>query len=941
MARDAIQQLLNELLAGVIDDSAAGQMASGMLAPFMRLASNWLTNSLTTGTKADILLTDILDNPTLTSAIQSTGSSLQYADTFGRAVSDITSKFQEDTTASFFRALGYSEPRARHERYSLLGQALHMGSGLLGKSTWEPGFRTIGNALHSRRYWMETADGVPEDIAAQVAGGESLLQAVHKSFLNKEYGRLSMQDVGNVVQRAVDTGAFDRYQEITDLGDQTVSRVDRISGKIKSTSKFMERLKDVFSGDLSQLLTTMDQVFGGNALNMSEGRLGRITKAMQHMALITGTSEKSWREMGAIGYQYIAPHGGTTGMGAAMANTMAYYNAAGISVDGLTKSEYTASVMASMANQAIQGEPRLLAAAYRAANDAAKASGGKELDFREFVTTLRNGDGTITREALLSSIDKSVAAQYGSSEATAKNRHIIAGNYIDSAETTKAMEEYDVFGELQRSKAVELDTARQSLVINAINNLEGISATQKSVAISRLSDLYKVTPEGGSGLDNKAVQGIMRKAVLESLPEELRNNKDILAQLNSAQIVWQRDFSGISASIMPGATSKSVEQFMISSRKAVEASKRKLMIDEYSTLFTEERLKQWRGARGFEGLVQNALGLGEGEAMTLAQGLASWSGIDMNMFKTPTKAVKSEFVRQAALSGKSLTDEQKSAIMGAESFDTLEQVVKSAGFTDDEYTEIFGTSYRTMLRNTEAKYSAALTDSILPFVPKVPAGSSVETAKKLTSEQFVQWSAVRAAIEKNEPDATKLLTAYADKYGSVLREDTKTILQHVRDNPSELSYLLLDKSDKTRKDWERGILETTKIKASFADIFEQNEQGKLTAKGTEAQNAFIKLGRELRYDDDNRALVLKAIKSGNIQDLGKATEKYSERFQELQKILKVGDTTAGDGAITDDTRQAVAQMVESVVNIGAGPLDMVRSILDGLKSMVFKVEVNK
>lgn len=146
-----------------------------------------------------------------------------------------------------------------------------------------------------------------------------------------QYGGLRGGEVGTVVAEMARTGG----------GKFRGGDVGTLSASIKDMSQAMGTMKELFQGDLPQLMDKLNSIFGVSAMGTFGGKqIQAKLLQMKHTARITGVSMEAMAEMSGVSRQYSMSVGGTGWGGESVARTMANMFGTGASMSYINEEEF-------------------------------------------------------------------------------------------------------------------------------------------------------------------------------------------------------------------------------------------------------------------------------------------------------------------------------------------------------------------------------------------------------------------------------------------------------------------------------------------------------------------------------------------------------------------------------------------------------------------------
>lgn len=365
---DQLSAMLTQLLAGAVDDSTAGG-ALKMFGPMIQQALSTGINGI-----VDSAI-DARDKNGNKIKLSNYSRGKNYVDAaYQTRLRDIAGTkgfiskledIQRDTVVrSAFKALGYSDKAAE--------DALTTGDGFIAKALYlaldkgETGraYNQI-NAAIARRFDLMDAGESSEakKIKARKDYTKKIIGDISDDFFRRvEFGSSTLSDISELTSKLVGTGKYDNISGDTDK----ISK--KLRKELKAYNEAFDSLRSVFEGDFKQTVAHVDRLTGGSVMSLSSTQLKQTADLYQHVALVTGVSDKKLLTLAQTMY--------TQGVSQAGGDERFASNAAAMSAYLLTSREITSygasqvgmeRLSAHIAGKiAASGENRDLATAYTA-----------------------------------------------------------------------------------------------------------------------------------------------------------------------------------------------------------------------------------------------------------------------------------------------------------------------------------------------------------------------------------------------------------------------------------------------------------------------------------------------------------------------------------------------------------------------------------------------
>lgn len=557
--RDPIAFGIEELL----EQSGLGAMAP-MVLQFVPLLKMMGLNALTGTNRSRFKASDFLQSGSVTSLVQRKFRNREFSNIYGDLTEEMEEGFNRQVAEGVFKAFGYSEANARVAADGNLGRMISKLADF-GNPRKE-GLASLTSALYSRRNMFKVGNGLLESYVSQAHGGRRIIRELTKAFDDREFGRMTFSEVGDVASKLIRTGQFDITTEQAETPDAktkttTNARIDRLKGRITSYSSSLDRLKDVIDGDMSKVLDSMDKLFGGTTIAMSAAKLEKITSSMQHAALITGVDAKTIAQNAGLGYSYIASVGGTQGMGVRMGIEASYYTQNLPSDARLSKDEMRSATLMALANTTRSQESRSLATAYVLWRQNQKE--GADTSMQAFMKTFEGKP--VNNQTLMESARASIGARY--TGATPDQITAVYATVAQSEEVLDVEETEKIGSVLLESKVDSLRKARERS-LNALHESYRAASGTKS-----LSDFRKEVA-GADGLNRSDV---MLKNFMQ-LSRGLRGEAGLVENASS-RFNYMRAFE---QQVLGTATGRQAQELMRSTEQGKRLRQQQLYINELS-----------------------------------------------------------------------------------------------------------------------------------------------------------------------------------------------------------------------------------------------------------------------------------------------------------------------------------------------------------------------
>ena len=547
----------------LLEQSGLGAMAP-MVLQFVPLLKMMGLNALTGTNKSSFKASDFLQRGSVTSLVQRKFRNREFSSMYGDLTEEMEEGFNRQVAEGVFKAFGYSEANARVAADGNLGRMISRLADF-GNPRKE-GLASLTSALYSRRNLFKVDNGLLESYVSQAHGDRRIIRELTKAFDDREFGRMTFSEVGDVASKLIRTGQFDITTEQAETPDAktkttTNARIDRLKGRIKSYSSSLDRLKDVIDGDMSKVLDSMDKLFGGTTIAMSAAKLEKITSSMQHAALITGVDAKTIAQNAGLGYSYIASVGGTQGMGVRMGIEASYYTQNLPSDAWLSKDEMRSATLMALANTTRSQESRSLATAYVLWRQ--NQQKGADTSMQAFMKTFEGKP--VNNQTLMESARASIGTRYKG--ATPDQITAVYATVAQSEEVLDVEETEKIGSVLLESKVDSLRKARESS-LNALYESYSASGGKKS-----LSD-FKKEVAGADGLNRSDV---MLKNFMQ-LSRGLRDEAGLVENASS-RFNYMRAFE---QQVLGTATGRQAQELMRSTEQGRRLRQQQLYINELS-----------------------------------------------------------------------------------------------------------------------------------------------------------------------------------------------------------------------------------------------------------------------------------------------------------------------------------------------------------------------
>lgn len=547
----------------LLEQSGLGAVAP-MVLQFVPLLKMMGLNALTGTNQSRFKASDFLQRGSVTSLVQRKFRNREFSNMYGDLTEEMEEGFNRQVAEGVFKAFGYSEANARVAADGNLGRMISKLADF--GNPRKAGLASLTSALYSRRNMFKVDDGLLESYVSQAHGGRRIIRELTKAFDDREFGRMTFSEVGDVASKLIRTGQFDittAQAETPDAKTNTTtnSRIDRLKGRIKSYSSSLDRLKDVIDGDMSKVLDSMDKLFGGTTIAMSAAKLEKITSSMQHAALITGVDAKTIAQNAGLGYSYIASVGGTQGMGVRMGIEASYYTQNLPSDARLSKDEMRSATLMALANTARSQESRSLATAYVLWRQNQKE--GADTSMQAFTKTFEGKP--VNNQTLMESARASIGARYAG--ATPDQITAVYATVAQSEEVLDVEETEKMGSVLLESKVDNLRKARESS-LNALYESYSAAGGKKTLAD------FKKEVAGADGLNRSDV---MLKNFMQ-LSRGLSNEAGLIENASS-RFNYMRAFE---QQVLGTATGRQAQELMRSTEQGKRLRQQQLYINELS-----------------------------------------------------------------------------------------------------------------------------------------------------------------------------------------------------------------------------------------------------------------------------------------------------------------------------------------------------------------------
>jgi hypothetical protein len=468
--------MLEQLLGEIFNQSGLGAV-SPLLLQFMpalkALALDKITDTAGNPISAARLA---LHNGSTSGLLERTITGAEKSSMYGSALTKASDDFTARATEGLFRGLGYSPTAAKVAAGGNLGRMISGGLDFFGMNNpYKSGTSEIASALYSRRHVLTTSpQGDQESLVSQAHSGRRILRGLTDAYAAGEFGRMGFAEVGGLASRLIQTGALDAASVGTGGID---SRVARLKGQIKTYSSSLDRLRDIVGTDMSKVLDSMDKLFGGTTVAMSSVKLEKITKSMQHAALITGTNAQALAQNAALGYSYIADIGGTQGTGVRMGLEASYYTSALPSDARLSKDDMRSATLMAMANAERSGESKNLAIAYVAWKQAQKK--GSDTSMKSFLADFNSKNKEMTNDSLIASAYSSIKERFGNGITESQASGVFSS--ISQSEEVLDVQETEQLGSIINDRKIsKLIDARKKDLTRMFERSSGLKAKYKT-----------------------------------------------------------------------------------------------------------------------------------------------------------------------------------------------------------------------------------------------------------------------------------------------------------------------------------------------------------------------------------------------------------------------------------------------------------------------------
>lgn len=632
------------------DGPQLGGIAGLLQSPYAQMAIEWLMDSLTSGRGSLLKYSNFTRGRSLEYNFNRAATNTLQAQMFGYRMQEQSEWMAQQLVAGAYKALGYGEESAQYQAAKTGMAPVVWGIDNFLGDQWNNGLETMYSAAFGRRAYESSNNNYARMTTDYRQLGDTLLK-MH--YQQGRFGSASFDEVGAIAANLIGSGRYDTiggaggriatYNEKGEMvgrdgrvlseknkadleeieqvrnGDKegtgfwtkdasgkdvVTTRADVIAGDVRAYSKALTKLQDVIGGDMTEVLDTLDKLFGSNATALSPERLNNVTDSLRQSMTATGMSLQQVATMAGTAFSYIAPYGGSETQGLQMANTASYYLGAGINVEGVKSDVYGSALLQYQGNRITNGDARWMAVAYQAYADKNNLNVHDKATYSKFIDALGNTPMTA------GNLHKWAQETTGFGEA-------YFNAVSNNDETTKLIGEFGFTMDMMQQDTEKVQKKREAsfgTLLTDVNKKLGVGKKIKSI-----SDLV-----GGNIMelnDTQVFENVYKNATAAGMSRE-----------------QARVFAGDAARMMR-STAKSVfynmsdgeaVQTVINSRKAQQARTQLLYQEQLKDLYGDAADKLGESGRqgGFGGVVQELMkDRAPGEAANFAEILMATVGI--------------------------------------------------------------------------------------------------------------------------------------------------------------------------------------------------------------------------------------------------------------------------------------------------------------------------
>ena len=293
----------------------------------------------------------------------------------GNPLSQVSDEIRKVTATNINRMLGYGpiEARAATDEKNYVQDFL---VSMLVDSKLKRASNQITDALYNRSVEWDpsavfTAPSSQEFPRARnyLTAGGVLLQEVLGGAARGDFGGMSMEDVGTVARRMINTGGFDFNGDFIKPSSKQSpgnieSRVQRFTSDLNQYTHAINALQDVINGPVSDLLDSFEKLTGSKLTATTTGRVDALSYAMRNVMRQGVIDAHGLASLTSTQYGFIAPFGGTLMQASAAATATAAALSYGVGIEGLNDLELGTALAHDNARRFANGTQRAVATAY-------------------------------------------------------------------------------------------------------------------------------------------------------------------------------------------------------------------------------------------------------------------------------------------------------------------------------------------------------------------------------------------------------------------------------------------------------------------------------------------------------------------------------------------------------------------------------------------------